>query len=609
MPNTYVPIQNLVSTRLLDPSERPPVPPVKPYSKQSRFFFVSMKLFALFFGNFWLGLCGRKTSKIREQRTLKCVQRLGMVWIRTFQAFAMQGSALSPTFGQPLLNLRDTGSFFKFDQVREIIKTELGHPLEELFDQFETSPFAATTVSQLHRARLAKEQIWTAVKVQQPLAGEIFDIDLKVFKTITWVLRLLSIKRSLRWDELFHELGEIKTRELNYNYEAAALEALSRNLKGQSVYVPGVFRQYCTRRILVMEFVQGAFLSDIITMKSEDPKRLNTWLETNNIDLEKVARNLFHSTLRQVFEDNFFHGDMNTSTIILLRNSKVALIECRNAGSLEVESLNKQKIFLRCLAQKEYVIAAEVYFLLASRLPHVNLTAVKERLVRIWRTWESRVHVKGLPYHQKSLAYMIGKVNQVVYDSYFAPLWSFSRLNCTWVHLDTAMGALAPDMNYIKQLRHYFYLAEKRENLDKFIRLPYRLASVLNVLHHGPKRHDEYAMFKEALLRRQAQVVQGSASKLDAFIAGIFSMISFNLILITGFFFIVFFLRLFRADPETVLGSQLARVAFLVPDMGIGIWLLIFAALGLIFRFVQKQKKQFADYEYGGNNPYGSVEP
>ncbi len=608
MSKTYPSIQKLISTRLLDPSERPPIPVIKPHLKQFRILYVTYKLVGLFLGNFFLGMAGDRTLKIREDRSIKCLQQLGMLWIRIFQTFTLRISVLSTDFAQRLLNLKDTGSFFEMDLVKNIIEQDLDCPLEKVFDRFEKTPFSATTVSQLHRARLAKEQVWTAVKVQQPHARKIFDLDLKLFKFIVWGLRLFSIKNNLKWDDLLHELNEIKTRELNYYYEAAALSTMDKNLRGKPVYVPKVFRKYCSQRILVMEFIQGALLSDVMAMKRNDPDRLKFWLKKNNIDLSKVAKNLFHSTLCQVFEDNFFHGDMNASTIILMQNSKIALIECRSAGSLEVESLKKQKIFLKSLAEKEYVIAAEVYFLLASRLPRINLDTVKERLIRVWRIWETRVHIKALPYHQKSFSYMTGQINMIVDDSQFAPVWSFSRFTCAWVHLDTAIGILAPEINYIDQLKKYFYSAEQRESIAKFTRLPFRIASTLSVLHNGPKRTEEYAMFKEALMRRQAQVVQGSASKLNGVVAGVFGMISFGLLMTTLFVALVFSLRRLGIAPESLIGSQLSQLAVLIPQMNIGIWILLFMVLSLFFWFFHKQKKQFSTIEPGQNKYSNSIE-
>jgi ubiquinone biosynthesis protein len=602
------PVSDLIPTRLIAPSERSPVPPARVRTKWFRYFYVFIQLFWLFLGNVCLRVRGRRCIPLREQRTIACLQRLGMLWIRAAQAIVLNSKMISSRFGLRIMDMHDRGGATPFPRIREVIEKELGQPLEEVFDEFDQMPFAATTVSQFHRAKLRKEQIWTAVKVQQPVAEEIFTKDLKFFRRFIGFLRFFSILQSMRWDELCHELNEIKTRELNYYYEASSLDALEENLKDQPVHVPEMYRGYCRQRVLVMEFIQGALLSDYIRMKQEDPERIEGWLKENNIDPKKAARNLFHSLYRQVFEDNFFHGDMNSGNIILLRNNHMAFIECRSAGSLDVESLKKQKMYLRTLAESEYVTAAEIYFLLASRLPRVDLNTVKEKLVRVWRIWETRVYIKDLPYEEKSLAYMTGQVNRVVYDSSFAPLWSFVRLTCTWVHLDNSLAVLSPDFNYIKQIKVYFRTAARREEFASIRHLPSRIAGAMAALHEVPKRTGEYSLFKEALIRRQAQVVTGSASKLDAVIAAGFGFISFLILLIGGFLVSVFGIHYLEIDLQSILGPQLSWLALHVPDMGIVAWLVVLAMFIFLWGFFRIQGRRFSRQEFGQDGGAGGLE-
>jgi len=598
-------ISQLTPTRLIEPAERPPVQAVKVHSKRFRFFYVLLQWLALFTGNLCLRLGGGKTAVKREERIIRCLQRLGMLWIRVAQAFIIRSEKLSSPFGLRLLDLRDRSEATSFDRIRDIIGRELGRQPEDVFDRFEETPFSATTVSQIHRAHLRREQVWVAVKIQQPGAEEIFDRDLTIFRRVIRAMKLFSIQEGMRWDDLCHELGEIKTRELNYQYEAAALDILRKNLIVKPMHVPRLFRRYCGKRLLVMEFIQGALLSDLIELRRKDPERASAWLRDNNVDLRQVARRLFHEVYRQVFEYNFFHGDMHTGNIILLRNSHIAVIECRSAGSLETESLEKQKVFLRSLAQGEYITAAEIYFLLATRLPRVDLNSVKERLVRIWRVWQTRVHVETLPYEEKSLTYMTAQVNQVVHDFQFSALWSFSKLTCAWVHLDNALTALSPDLNYLKHLRLYFRDELMRETADNIRSLPARTAHSVVALHEMPERMSEYTLFREAMMRRQAQVVQGSASKMDAFISTCFAFASFFTTILTLFLFSACLLQ-FRLLPlESLLGPQLTWLATRVPPMSTGLWLVILSGFIFSIGFFRTQKKRFSRQEFGntGNNP------
>ncbi len=597
--NKKLTIDHLEPSQLIHPSEREPVPPVKKRSKRFRFFFILFRLTRLFIGNAALRLRGDKNSQLCEKRIIECLQGLGMLWIRVAQALSLRGEVLSTSYGLRLLDLHDKGGSHPFSQIRPVIEKELSHPIEDVFDRFEEKPFAATTVSQIHRARLRDEQVWAAVKIQQPQAEDIFNQDLKILRRLIQFLKLFSIQSSMRWEELYHELEEIKTRELNYYYEAASLETLENNLQNQPVHVPKVYRRYCRQRLLVMEFIQGALLSDYIEMRHKDPIRLDNWLKNNNIDPRKVARRLFHSVYRQVFEDNFFHGDMHTGNIILLKDSRLAFIECRSAGSLELESLKKQEMFLHSLSEREYVTAAEIYFLLASRLPRVDLNTVKEKLVREWRVWETRTYVDNLPYEQKSMAYMTGRVNRIVYDSQFAPLWSFVKVTCTWVHLDNSIAHLYPRLNYSREMNIYFRIAQGRENRKKLLDLPTRIAEAVGALQQLPRRTSEYTLFRETLMRRQSQVVQGSASKLEAVISAGFGFISFFLMTIASFLLLVFAQRHLAIPLHHVIGQQLSWLADQVPAFSLVGWGLILSAFLFLYIFFRRQKNQFKRIEYG----------
>lgn len=584
---------------LIHPSERPPLPPAEVRTARFRTWFVISKLTRLWLMDLWLRLAGTRTLERRRRNILTCLEDLGMLWIRIAQTLMLRRKELASRFGLRLLDIRDNGGAHPFEGIRTVITQDLGRPLEEVFDHFEETPFAATTVSQIHRAHLRRGGGWVAVKVQHPFAEAVFDKDLALFRRLIRLMKLLGLQSGMRWDDLFHELRELKERELNYYFEADALNRLDRNLTGQRVHVPKVFRELTSRRVLVMEFIRGIFLADCIDLSESDPERLRGWLESNNIDLKLVAKRLFHSVYRQIFEDNFFHGNLNTRAIILLRNSHVAIIECRSAGSLDTENHEKQKMYLRALADQEYVTAAEIYFLLSSRLPRVDLNTVKERLIRIWRVWESRVHIRGLAYRRKSLTAMNSRINRVALEYGFDPLWSFSRLNGAWVHLDNALACLDPEFNYLDHLREWLREDRGRRTVTQISDLPNRLAASLIALHELPKRFSEYNLFKEILIRRKAQVIQSSASKMDALIAAGFHLISLLCLVIFVFFGAAFMSLETAWDPRPLIGRQIGSLIDKLPAVtGLG-WLIILAALSLSFVFFRNLRRRFNGREFG----------
>jgi ubiquinone biosynthesis protein len=190
--------------------------------------------------------------------------------------------------------------------------------------------------------------------------------------------------------------------ELDYRYEAAHLRRMKASLRRHRIYVPKPYVDYCTPRVLVMEFVPGVLMSDYIAMRKHDPARLVTWQEANNVDPEKVARRLFCSTLRQLLEDNLFHADLHPGNILLLKNSRVALIDLGTVGTVEQEFLRTYRLSLNALVARDFARAADYTLHYAPEAP-TNVLRLREDLVRCYRLWEAKTHLRNLDYHQKSL--------------------------------------------------------------------------------------------------------------------------------------------------------------------------------------------------------------
>jgi ubiquinone biosynthesis protein len=369
------------------------------------------------------------------------------------------------------------------------------------------------------------------------------------------------------------------------------------------MHVPRVYQALSGRNVLVMEFITGALLSDVIRLKQRDPERLDAWLQANGVRLQRIAGRLFRVVYRQIFEHNFFHGDLHTGNIILLKNGHFAIIDCRSVGSQDQESLTKMRLLLQSLAKGEFVTAAEIYFLLSSRLPRTDLNRVKEELVRLWRVWSMAAHVPSLPYENRSLTYILGAINGLVREHGFAAQWSFSKMTGTWVHLDVALKHLDPELNYLDAMQRYFRGRERRTTLDELSRLPERTMSAAAALRQLPDRFAEYHMFQETLMRRQAQVVQGSSTKVDALFGFFFRLGGFT-IQIGLLIWLGFFLYLNRGwSIETLLGPWLVGIARELPPMNLVVWFAGFAGGLILWQFCRLNRKRFSQREFGNASP------
>ena len=524
--------RDLLPSPLIKAHERKAVPLAREESPNGRTARVIGVLVVWYLGNLVLRLGGKRYEDYRRRRTLRTFRELGMVWRHVASTVSMRTPGANADFQKALLDMPSQAAAQPFDEVLPVLREDLPAPLEEIFEAIEDQPFAATTVSQIHRARLRKEGAWVAVKIQHSLAAQVFERDLRLFRRMVRLANWLRFKPGMRWGDLAYELSEMVARELDYSYEASALQTLRHNLRGLPVYVPAAFGEYCGKRVLVMEFIQGALLSDVIQMRGTDPLRAGKWLAENKIDLDKVATSLFTIVYRQIFEDNFFHGDMRTGKIILLRNSNIALIDCIRVGNLDRESLDTQRLFFRDLAHGEYGTAAEIYFLMGFRLPKINLSKIKEQILRTWRPWETVNHVLTLPYGERAFTNMMHEVQWITAQAGFSAQWSLFKLQWALVHLDVALIHLSPSFDYLKALRDYLETSDDRKYMGKLRQMPERLANAFITLQALPKRMEEYTIFQETMMRRQAQVAHGTTTTMDAVLASMLGLLVFALFLL-----------------------------------------------------------------------------
>src|SRR6478609_8406283 len=98
-------------------------------------------------------------------------QRLGGAWVKLGQMLALRFDLLPAAYCAELFKLLNEVRPFPYEQVRDIVRAELGEPPETVFRTFDPRPIAAASIGQVHRATLPSgEQV--AVKVQRPRVRE-----------------------------------------------------------------------------------------------------------------------------------------------------------------------------------------------------------------------------------------------------------------------------------------------------------------------------------------------------------------------------------------------------------------------------------------------------
>ena len=269
----------------------------------------------------WSRVAGdaRKEERYRRQdaraaRALyrSAVRMQGML-IKACQFIATRADVLPDAWVSTLSGLHDRVPPRPFAAIRARVENELGRPLDAAFAEFDPTPLASASLAQVHAARLHDGRR-CAVKVQYPGIEGIVRADLG---NLAVILRVLAwLERDFDFRVLSREAFKYIPMELDFAHEADNCETIARNLAARpDVVVPRVYREWCTRRVLVMELVEGIKVTDVAALKRA------------GIDKQAVAQKLMEVFCEQVLRDGFFHADPHPGNVMVQPGPRLVLLD------------------------------------------------------------------------------------------------------------------------------------------------------------------------------------------------------------------------------------------------------------------------------------------
>lgn len=516
------PVNNhYLTTPLILQKERPPLEehPVRP-PPFSRVFWVSWVVLKLIVRYFRAKFSRRITPQMRAIEIRQFLERMGGVWIKVGQVLAMRTDLFPLEFCNELARLQDRSVTFSPAISAAIIEEELGRPISDVFSEFERVPFAAASLSQVHKARLHDSRDYVVVKVQRPYALDYFHYD---FRWMKWVARLfgsLGPMKRFRLGDMLDEVRVMMEEELDYRNEASNMRRMRKILAEHDVVVPKVVLDYTTQRVLVMDFIDGVFMSDFINVSRRDPDRVAQWLQENEIEPVKVARRLFQSLMRQLYEDLLFHADLHPGNIVLLKENRLAFIDFGNCGRIDRKLAAQYDQYFRAMTEQALERAADVLLLTMGKLPPMDLDAFKTELVKVLRKQVDRSHLHNVPYREKSIGANSAELNQVMARYNIEVNWDMLKMARAFESLDQNISVLNPDFSFAREMRKYQLKSKDRKRM-------FRLRQIPNMI-------DQLSEFSEIVLPSMLQRsmnLGGSVGKGIQIAAAIFGLFKKVLIL------------------------------------------------------------------------------
>ncbi|ENU31680.1 hypothetical protein F991_00447 [Acinetobacter sp. CIP-A165] len=244
-----------------------------------------------------------------------------------------------PEVAKAIAKLQRQAPAMPFAAIQQQVEKELGKPLKDIFSSFESEPFAAASIGQVHRAVLPNGQA-VVVKVQYPGVDQACESDLKQVRLALRLMGVLKIDKKLQ-DQLFQEIQDSLSAELNYEIEAQNLEVFRtfhESLDDQ-VIIPSVFKEYSSRRVLTLSLEQG-----------ESIETASTWsVDTRN----QIGRRLIRALGQEMFFLKRFHCDPHPGNFAFREDGTVIIYDYGSVKTLSPEIIQHFKALVNAARHED----------------------------------------------------------------------------------------------------------------------------------------------------------------------------------------------------------------------------------------------------------------
>lgn len=299
---------------------------------------------------------------------------LGTTFVKLGQVLSVRPDIVPSDILNELQGLQDAVPPAPFPEVREALEREMGATLEERFARFDPVPMASASIAQVHRATLHDGRV-VAVKVQRPGIEVPIRSDLHILYTLAHLLRdRVQLPGLYTPIGIVQEFDAALTRELDFIQEARAATRFRRAFEGhQGVYAPEVLEEWTTRRMLVLEMLEGRRFSE---------------LQPGAPEANMAMDRLIEATYLQVFEHGFFHGDPHPGNLILMDDGRLAFLDFGLTGTLNREMQDVIVALFLGLVGKDAEAVALTLFRAGATQGRVDLKAFRAEVERMMAKYE-----------------------------------------------------------------------------------------------------------------------------------------------------------------------------------------------------------------------------
>jgi len=312
----------------------------------------------------------------------KLFEKLGSTYIKLGQFIASSPTIFPEEYVLEFQKCLDQTPPVAYSTIQKIIEKELGLPLEDVFENIDPVPLATASIAQVHSAVLRGSGQDVVIKVLKPGVEDILVTDLNFLYIASRALEIFSPELSRA--SLSDIVGDIRSSmmdEVDFRKEAQHIEQFANYLDSNGLRsiatCPTLYNQYCTKKVIVMERLNGAPLVDLEAIRN-----------TARGDPELVLVNALNVWLGSLLGAESFHADVHAGNLLILSDGRVAFIDFGIVGRISQTTWRAVEALLRATTTGDYKTMAKALVTIGAADREVNIDSFARDLEELAKSIE-----------------------------------------------------------------------------------------------------------------------------------------------------------------------------------------------------------------------------
>lgn len=251
---------------------------------------------------------------------------LGGVYVKFLQGLMLDRTLKSKN--KNVLDIFENNVFAPLNP-EVLLQTQLGHHKASAVKLLSHEPIAAGSYSAVYEAVLEKTGEKIAVKILRPNIKKELRSDLDFLRVLASIYKLAEPKNMiLDISRVYGQFRKSCFEEIDFASEIACMEYLGDIYKNHPrIVIPKVYIDYCTREVIVQEWIDGVSLTDALQAKIDGFSPEQYVYDVTGSNLPDLLSLLAEELLYGSFAYHYIHGDPHPGNVRILPGNKVALID------------------------------------------------------------------------------------------------------------------------------------------------------------------------------------------------------------------------------------------------------------------------------------------